>query len=754
MSASKSFFSSILLLLLILQLCPSLKAVDTNEVKVYVEAVDSIDFPTVTAFFRVLDLNPDKPYVKVEEGQVKISGTEGNVSVVSDSFDVKTRPISIQFMADASGSMTRTFPAIAKALQDFGEKMSSYQDDADEVSIALFADAPGGMMIGAAPMLCLDWTTNSGQLQSMSGTLFGTGKPPQANWCSAIWNAFNWGVERCAARGAVNHLPRMVLAITDGKDDPKAMGNIGITSQILKSSGIPCFVIGAGDGDPNADPNYQGMVINKEGLEQIATSSEGALMTVTGVQDGSSFTTVDAEGSKRIKGYMDKIIESYKNIYRISFKAKDMSINTGELREITISANGGEGKGFYLPPVVVDEDANACVKYPVPEPMRETLVKKVVWTTSYHKGFEDTNFDTPRPEVTPLIDQPKVRENIEVLSPEELTLKGRYRIPTQPEFLQQDDLRWEDLAEPHFRYGVKISPFKISHKELLQGKLIGAFPVYVRDTTPPNIFISLRSRDVAEGNEVKIIEDPNLASGDGHFDVETAQDERKVYITAKGRNFTSNFDTFNVDGMLVPFKFAPETPGEFGGSDAFFVFEDVRLRLLNCAAQDNISFASPTGRDDSKYISHQDIVKWYDYIKAPVNPALGHAESQAIKFPISHRDVYDIKANKSTFLPRLSRQELEEKSIEDGGKAGICWFLERGLPAELVENSEHFTEWIERGENVRDEPGYPYLPGRELYFRVIARDMAGNETDIRIPIKVLKTGWRSRTLAYQNRRKQ
>ena len=755
--------------------------VDTKEVKVYVEAVDSIDFPTVTAFFRVLDLNPDKPYTKVEEGQVKINGSEGGVSVVSGSFDVKTRPISIQFMADASGSMTRTFPAIQKALQDFAQKMGSYQNDADEVSIALFADAAGGMMVGAAPRLCLDWTTASSELQSNASTLFGTGQPPQGNWCSAIWNAFNWGAERCAARGAQNHLPRMVLAITDGKDDPQAMGNLGMTTQILKSTGIPCFVIGAGDGDPSADPRYPGMVINREGLEQIATSSEGALMTVTGTANGNTFSTVDDEGSKKIKGYMDKIIESYKNIYRISFKASDMSINTGELREITITANGGEGKGYYLPPVVVDEDAFAKVKYPVPESMRETLVKKVVWTTTYHKGFEDTNFETPRPNITPLIDQPEVRENIEVLSPEELTLRGRYRIPTQQQFLKQDELRFEDLAEPHFRYGVKISPFKISHEELLQGKLIGAFPVYVRDTTPPNIFVSLRSRDVPEGNEVAIIEDPNLEPRrggrrgprpggpppgprppggrrppgmgfKGHFDAASPPDERKVFITAKGRNFTSNFDTFEMDGMLVPFKFAPETPGQFGGSDAFFVFEDVRLRLMNCAAQDNISFASPAGREDPKNLDYTDIVKWYDYIKAPVNAALGRVEPKATVFPISLKEVYDIKEDESTFLPRVSRQELLEKTVEDGGKPGICWYLERGLPAEYVENSEHFTEWIERGENVRDEPGYPYVPGRELYFRVIARDLAGNETDIRFPIKVLKTGWKSRTLAYRNQR--
>ena len=752
MSGSRQFFILLLVSFTLLLTSRGL-CVNTDEVKVYVEAVDSIDFPTVTAFFRVLDLNPDKPYSKVEEGQVKINGSNESVSVVPGSFDVKTRPISIQFMADASGSMTRTFPAIQKALQDFAQKMGSYQDDADEVSIALFADAPGGMMVGAAPRLCLDWTTASGELQSNASTLFGTGQPPQGNWCSAIWNAFNWGVERCAARGAQNHLPRMVLAITDGKDDPRAMGNIGLTTQILKSTGVPCFVIGAGDGDPSADPRYPGMVINREGLTQIATSSEGALMTVTGAANGNTFTTVDDEGSKKIKGYMDKIIESYKNIYRISFKAGDKSINTGELREISISAIGGEGKGYYLPPVVVDEDAFAKVKYPVPESMRDTLVKKVVWTTTYHKGFKDTDFDTPRPKVTPLIDQPEVRENIEVLSPEELTLRGRYRVPTQQQFLKQDDLRFEDLAEPHFRYGVKISPFKISHKELLQGKLIGAFPVYVRDTTPPNILINLRSRDVPEGNEVSIIENPNLnASDPGRFDAATAQDEREVYIRAKGRNFTNNFDNFDIKGMLVPFKFAPATPDEFGGSDAFFVFEDVRLRLMNCAAQDNISYSSPAGREDPNKLVYGDIVKWYDYIKAPINAALGHVEAKATVFPITYEEVYEIEDDKSTFLPRISREKLLEKSIEDGGLAGICWYLERGLPAEYVENSEHFTEWIERGENVRDEPGYPYLPGRELYFRVIARDKAGNETDIRIPIKVLKTGWKSRTLAYRNRR--
>jgi len=726
----------------------------TSEVKVFVEAVDSIDFPTVTVFFRVLDLNPDTPYAQVQESQVSVGGEGGGTEIVSGSFDVRTRPISIQFMADASGSMIRMFPAINTALQDFAEKMGSYQTDADEVSIAVFAmpnaggGLLGGLLGGAQVDLRMDWTTDSGQLKSTASSIFGGSAITESQYCSAIWNAFSWGATRCAQRAQVNHLPRMVLCITDGKDDPDYGGNIGATTQVLKSSGIPCFVIGAGDSA--GDPRYGDMVINAAELEQIATSSEGALMAVTGTENSGTFTGVDAEGSKRIKGYMDKVIESYKNIYRVSFKAKDLTIDTGELREISVSAIGGEGKGFYLPPVVVDEDATAQVKYPVPESLRETLVKTVVWTTTYHKGFEQTSFDTPRPALTPLIDQPDVRDDIEVLNPEELTLDSRFRVPTQPDFLKRDDLVFGDLAEPHFRYGVKISPFRISQEELLQGKLIGAFPVYVRDTTPPNVFLSLRSRDVPEGNEVRILENPG---DDGRFDVETTPDERKIYITARGRNLTASFETFALDGMLVPSVFAPETPDQFGGCDAFFVFEDIRLRLINCAAQDNIAFASPKAAGVPRDVDYPEIVTWYDYIGQQVDGSTGMVKPRATTFPDKYDQTYDIPAEQSTFLPRTTREELQ-KPIDQGGVPGITWYLERGLPAEPVENSECFTEWIERGENVRDEPGYPYIPGRELYFRVIARDQAGNETNVRIPIKVLKTGWKTRTLAYRNRRLQ
>jgi hypothetical protein len=43
------------------------------EAKVFVEAVDSIDFPTVTVYFRVLDLNSDTPYTLVDKNEVSIA---------------------------------------------------------------------------------------------------------------------------------------------------------------------------------------------------------------------------------------------------------------------------------------------------------------------------------------------------------------------------------------------------------------------------------------------------------------------------------------------------------------------------------------------------------------------------------------------------------------------------------------------------------------------------------------------------------
>ena len=75
-----------------------------------------------------------------------------------------------------------------------------------------------------------------------------------------------------------------------------------------------------------------------------------------------------------------------------------------------------------------------------------------------------------------------------------------------------------------------------------------------------------------------------------------------------------------------------------------------------------------------------------------------------------------------------------------------------GSPPELVPKSELFTEWIERGANVRDEPGHPFFPERELNFRVMARDKAGNTVDFRVPFKVFEIGWKARCLAFRQKR--
>lgn len=84
------------------------------------------------------------------------------------------------------------------------------------------------------------------------------------------------------------------------------------------------------------------------------------------------------------------------------------------------------------------------------------------------------------------------------------------------------------------------------------------------------------------------------------------------------------------------------------------------------------------------------------------------------------------------FFPTIPRSSIQ------AGYPGICWWIEEGVPGQetdegLLVSMENAPELLFR---VPNDPPQKY-PGRaEIFLRVVARDLLGNETDVRIPIHV------------------
>jgi len=232
------------------------------EAKVFVEAVDSIDFPTITVFFRYLDLDPDTPFRTIDESAVTLEEENVPVQVVDGSFDRMTRPISVFLMADGSTSMSKIYPTLKQALISFADKMASF-DDPDEISLALFSERANNCDIKVVQ----DFTNHPDGIKEAAAyvgqVVFDIHNP---TFCSSIYKAFHQGVDICRQRSRdqslpleVRTLPRMVLALTDGKEhvidtEPQNFMPFGDAVDSVTKGATPCYVIGCGevvDWDPD-----------------------------------------------------------------------------------------------------------------------------------------------------------------------------------------------------------------------------------------------------------------------------------------------------------------------------------------------------------------------------------------------------------------------------------------------------------------------------------------------------------------------
>jgi hypothetical protein len=329
-------------------------------------------------------------------------------------------------------------------------------DDPDELSVALFSEMANQNNLKVVQ----DFTTEPGAVATAAEYLgninFDIYNP---TFCSSVFKAFHQGVTLCKERSKdqsldprFRNLPRMIVAMTDGKEaviEGRELEFMAFEDSLgtLTKGNIPCYIIGCGelvDWDPDR------RVVAADEMSQFAEASQGAFCLTTGPGAVASGTSM----FEKIENNFDKIIASHKYLYKISFTTNDESINTDVLRETSVKVGNVEGKGSFLPPVVVNEDENFVLSYPV------------------------------SPDTT----------------------------PPPAAFIPESSADFSNLREPHIRYGVTISPFGATEDETRRGKLIGAFAVYVRDTTPPNISFGIKSRDINEINEIILTENPGSDS--------------------------------------------------------------------------------------------------------------------------------------------------------------------------------------------------------------------------------------------------
>ena len=700
------------------------------EAKVFVEAVDSIDFPTVTVYFRYLDLNPDTPFRSVDENMVSLGEDGQAVAIVPDSFERLTRPISVLLMADGSTSMSKIYPTLKQALITFADKMASY-DDPDEIALALFSERANACNIKVVQ----DFTNEPDGVKQAAAYIgqmvFDIYNP---TFCSSVYKAFHQGVELCNKRSKdggldenVRNLPRMIVSLTDGKEHiiAEEQQNFMPWEDMLNtvSTGhIPCYVIGCGE-VVDFDPDKR--VVAVDALSQIAEASEGALCLTTGPGSVQTSTSMN----DKIENYFDKVIASYKYIYRIRFNANDETIDTGELRPVEVKIENIEGKGSYLPPVVVNEDEEIEINYPLDETMENIPpVEELKWHLSFHRDF-----DYPRNPLSPLpYDQEYETREDGTSDGENLTLTASFKTPTQASYIPKDNAEYKHLCEPYFRYGVTISPFDVSTDEKLKGKIVAAFPIYVRDTTPPNVSFGLRTRDIPADNEIRVTE---VSSSDSYDESPTSL-PRNQTLYLSGKNFKANNENYQYgprqitaevpSGMKQPvisLERLAKTAYDF--ADAIYTKANVRMTVTQCGARDNISFASISGYEDPRNKRYEEILEWTDYLNT------SGQEPRSVKFPPA-AELRDTPEIPRPCLQRLS-YEMLQKPIKDGGKAGICWYIERA--GEYVPRSDCFNRWVLRASNVDERGDFPFLPGKDTHIRIVARDHAGNETNILVPLK-------------------
>jgi len=280
------------------------------------------------------------------------------------------------------------------------------------------------------------------------------------------------------------------------------------------------------------------------------------------------------------------------------------------------------------------------------------------------------------------------------------------------------------------------------------GKLIGAFPVYVRDTTPPNVCVRILSRDIGSINQIVVTEDPNNAYPLPGFDLASAGSDRQVRLDANGRNFSATYSDQTLGPIVTGQYLAGAQILDDGGIGpvAFHAIEDVRIRVVNIMGKDNYSFCSPSGWPDPSNCNPAEVVEWYSYLTPDlsddVDMYFSIADFSTGPMPRSIRfHPNDVRGRSNQeeppYFPRLTHSQMMVPFDDPLSGPGIAWFIERGNPPQYVRGSDNFGDWVERHENVEAVPGLPFIPGKELYIRVMARDCADNRVDFRIPLKIL-----------------
>lgn len=352
---------------------------------VVVEAVDSVDFPFVTVYFRVVDLRPDSPAELVLD-QAQVSVTEGSAlggapqspaALVPASLGRAYRPVAPLVTIDASSSMPAFSAQAAQVLADFVQDLDKQPESGPNgFAVTVFSEQETGLPVPPWPRY-FQAPLNGAEGFWTSGTALATiyaeqyaalaaGQVPTLE--SAVYTAYLMAILRSAAFRTATQaydIHPFVVAYTDGENDREDAG--GGTSPesvvaLASAARVPVYTIAGGSVSDGA----------REFFAWTALASGGGWYDATLGPPG------------RTSDVLARILESHRTVFRVTFRSTMTGPDDPSSRRVRVrvqrpgttagSALGG-GDDFYMAPAVLGEDASATLVAGPPSASRlaETL---------------------------------------------------------------------------------------------------------------------------------------------------------------------------------------------------------------------------------------------------------------------------------------------------------------------------------------------------------------------------------------------
>ena len=777
-----------------------------------VVTVDSIDFPYVNVYFRVVDVNPATPMVNVEESKTKVRDGSKEYSVVAGSHKMVRRPIAPLVLIDGSSSMHMdTIKQIIQGLGCFITKMD-YEPEfgANKIGVAAFSHPETGLLVSPWPIF------KNVPLPSGQGpmTVFGNVLTLYAeqivdyiaskdlDFESAIWMAYVCGFIRCQVFRENNPgTAPFLIVVTDGKNDSCDAGG-QVTAEMATAmalwSGIPCYTF------CTSNPS-----------EDVAK----ALTAINLASGGAWFKPEDWVSAMRP---LDKIIESMSAIHKVTFKTDDLRLVDGSsdnfakmTKTVQLKLDGAinwGGNGWYMPPLVVNEDEVNSIEVGPPAAMWlsgkqkefqsiiEGLLEKIRFPSSPFAGKDIEDEDNPQKEKMEEelgLFRSKLQEFISHLEQTFGSVGWNYS------FHQEGVSEWSSK-----RINLVLLPDQQSNSTdediLVTDRDFGSTIHWPWDTyttsrkfKTPTTAVTIPENEpaaddvlsphyrygvtLAVGSKGAVIDEGRLNTGDFvtafpiyvrdktrpnfQFVLTADADASDNYITVVENPVdTEGNKTLSITLSGPSFTPCPNEPIIVTASDevdlrkeiadnfAFHIREDVRLRVKRALGRDNISLAT------SKPTDWSTLQNWNRYLRDNSQPL-------STVFPGSSKE------SENEVLQPFPALFYGDYTMPGEPTVGLCWWLEDVLYNDetcleesypRVKKSSNDTtlatdragSYVFRRENVEMREGWPFIDGEEFHLMLGCRDRAENTVTLRLPIKVLKEEWYVKGLSLENRKVQ